>query len=326
MLLENPVSQNFAVEEIESIHRAKTLRSEWSALWERCPNATPFQTPEWQFAWWDAFGSDKKLWLISARDSQTDRLIALLPAMILPKRGKVMFVGAAVSDELDMLAEPEHAASAATTFLSHICHHAHRWTECEFAPLPESSALRAGSDVVAVMPVVDLSQPVPANMRRNLRRYRRRAEKIGSVQFESASERNFDELFQALIDLHCARWNRRNQPGVLCAQATRQFHMQAARALFRRGISRVYTLHIGGRIAAGVYALLSRGQMRSYIGGFDPDLPQLSPGTLAIGYAIEEARREGAKTYNFLRGAETYKRYWGAKDHYLYSRHLSASA
>ena len=46
--------------------------------------------------------------------------------------------------------------------------------------------------------------------------------------------------------------------------------------------------------------------MRSYIGGFDPDLAQLSLGTLAIGYAIEEARREarGRAHIQFLRDAD----------------------
>jgi CelD/BcsL family acetyltransferase involved in cellulose biosynthesis len=173
-----------------------------------------------------------------------------------------------------------------------------------------------------MMPIVDLSEPIPANMRRNLRRYRRRAERIGSVEFETASEESFDELFNALIDLHCARWNQRNQSGVMGEGAVRWFHTQAARALFRRGISRVYALRINGRVVAGVYAFVSRGQVRSYIGGFDPELARLSLGTLTIGYAIQEARREGAHSFNFLRGAESYKHYWGARDHYVYLREL----
>ena len=84
-------------------------------------------------------------------------------------------------------------------------------------------------------------------MRRTVRRYRRRAEKIGELAFESASENNFNELFNALINLHCARWNPLNEPGVLCESTTRRFHMQAARGLLRRGISRVYALRIDGR-------------------------------------------------------------------------------
>src|SRR6516164_9164631 len=96
-------------------------------------------------------------------------------------------------------------------------------------------------------PIVDLSRPSPAN----LRRYRRRAEKIGGLEFESASGKNFNELFDSLIDLHSARWDRRNDPGVLCERKTRRFHTQAAGALYRHRISRIYALRIDGRIVAG---------------------------------------------------------------------------
>jgi CelD/BcsL family acetyltransferase involved in cellulose biosynthesis len=286
--------QNLTIQQIQSIDRAYELRPECTALWERCPKATPFQTPEWQLAWWDAFGANKNLSLLSLRDQATSRLVALFPAVIFPQQRKVMFIGTAVSDELDILAEPESAEAAAIAFLAYI--QKQRPMQCEFAPLPESSPFRTGAKVLDVMPIVDLSRPLPANMRRNLRRSRRRAEKFGNLRFESASEENFDEMFAALIDLHSARWNRRNEPGVLAGDAVRKFQTQAARALFQRGISRLYALRIGGRIVAAVYALLSRGRMCSYIGGFDPELQQLSLGTLTVGYAIEEARREQFST------------------------------
>jgi CelD/BcsL family acetyltransferase involved in cellulose biosynthesis len=324
MLLREPVAQNFAIEEIRSGDDAEALRAEWSALWDRCPNGTPFQTPEWQLAWWNVFGADKELWLLSIRETGTRRLVALLPAMILREQSKVMLAGVAVSDELDILAEPEFTQSAAEIFIDHIRNERRRWSQCELSPLPECSPFRPGARVCDVTPIVDLAEPIPSNMRRNLRRYRRRAEKFGRVEFDSASEQNFDEVFNAVIDLHCARWNRRDQPGVMCEDAVRRFHIPAARALFHRGMSRVYAVRIDGRIVAGVYALISRDQMRSYIGGFDPNLPTLSLGTLAIGHAIDEAKREGARTFNFLRGAERYKGYWGARNHYVYSRQLIA--
>jgi CelD/BcsL family acetyltransferase involved in cellulose biosynthesis len=83
------------------------------------------------------------------------------------------------------------------------------------------------------------------------------------LEFESASEKDFRELFDAVIDLHCARWNERNEPGVMCENSTSRFHTVAARALFQRGIARVYALRTGERVVAGVYALLCRDQMLS---------------------------------------------------------------
>jgi CelD/BcsL family acetyltransferase involved in cellulose biosynthesis len=51
-----------------------------------------------------------------------------------------------------------------------------------------------------------------------------------------------------------------------------------------------------------------------YLSGYDPSLEKLSPGTVIVAYAIEQAVREGAKAFDFLRGAEDYKYAWGAQD------------
>ena len=62
-----------------------------------------------------------------------------------------------------------------------------------------------------------------------------------------------------------------------------------------------------------------------YIGGFDPSRARLSPGTIMIGHAIEEAIGAGARTFDFLRGREAYKYAWGAVDLPLYGRRLQRS-
>jgi CelD/BcsL family acetyltransferase involved in cellulose biosynthesis len=50
------------------------------------------------------------------------------------------------------------------------------------------------------------------------------------------------------------------------------------------------------------------------LSGFDPEFAELSPGTQTVARAIEEAVREGAHEFHFLRGGETYKYAWGAVD------------
>jgi CelD/BcsL family acetyltransferase involved in cellulose biosynthesis len=56
-----------------------------------------------------------------------------------------------------------------------------------------------------------------------------------------------------------------------------------------------------------------------YIGGFDPRWSALSPGTLLLGHAIEQATAEGAAAFDFLRGAEAYKYRWGAIDEPMFA-------
>jgi hypothetical protein len=53
---------------------------------------------------------------------------------------------------------------------------------------------------------------------------------------------------------------------------------------------------------------------------------RLSPGTLLIAHAIEEVIREGAAIFDFLRGQERYKYFWGAGDAWSFVRRLTAPA
>jgi CelD/BcsL family acetyltransferase involved in cellulose biosynthesis len=79
-----------------------------------------------------------------------------------------------------------------------------------------------------------------------------------------------------------------------------QFHRAAASELARRGIVRLHSMRLDGRIIAIVYAWIERGCAYSYLGGFDPALSRFSP------------VNEGARVFDFLRGEESYKATWGA--------------
>jgi CelD/BcsL family acetyltransferase involved in cellulose biosynthesis len=46
----------------------------------------------------------------------------------------------------------------------------------------------------------------------------------------------------------------------------------------------------------------------------------LSPGVLIVGAAVEDAIRRGARVFDFLRGRETYKTWWGTKDRETFRR------
>jgi CelD/BcsL family acetyltransferase involved in cellulose biosynthesis len=77
---------------------------------------------------------------------------------------------------------------------------------------------------------------------------------------------------------------------------------------------RLYRLHIGERVAAVYYGFAWRGRSYAYIGGFDPELPRLSPGAMILHHAISAAIAEESGEFDFLRGGEAYKYAWGAVD------------
>jgi CelD/BcsL family acetyltransferase involved in cellulose biosynthesis len=162
-------------------------------------------------------------------------------------------------------------------------------------------------------------------LRKNIRYYRRAMSRDAAVRVESATEANLDELLDALFALHAARWERRGLPGVLADETTQNFHRDAARRLLRAGALRMYATRRDERIVAVFYGFAHGGTVYYYLSGYDPELEKLSIGTLIVAHAMEEAVRDGATTFDFLRGAEEYKYAWGATDRMNRRRQLFRS-
>jgi CelD/BcsL family acetyltransferase involved in cellulose biosynthesis len=190
------------------------------------------------------------------------------------------------------------------------------------------------SDPCPVLTLPDTAEALALHVSRsllhNLAYYRRRAARSGSVRAELADARSLDEIHAALVRLHGARWSRRGMPGVLADDMVRRWHADAMHGLLDLGVLRLHALRLDGRIIAACYVLQDRKRPGArayyYLGGFDPAYERLSPGTIVIAHAVEEAIREGAATFDFLRGREPYKYLWGAADRPTYRRGLTRAA
>jgi CelD/BcsL family acetyltransferase involved in cellulose biosynthesis len=301
----------------------ETLRDEWLELWRRSPDATPFQSPMWLLPWWRAFGSDE-LSTVIARDAG-GALTALLPLYIARDDDDSlgMFLGTGNSDYLDAVGNGE-AAPLLAEIASLDCQ---MWDLQQLrptsplltAPLPDTLQDQVlEHDRCPILPIAgagdELQNLISAHFRKKLRYYRRALARIAPVTTESATPETLDDLLDALYALHAARWQRRGLPGVLDDDVVQRFHREAARGLLDTGALRLHAIRLGERIVAVFYGFAHAGTVYYYLSGYDPELERLSIGTLIVAHAIEEAVREGATTFDFLRGAEEYKYAWGASD------------
>jgi CelD/BcsL family acetyltransferase involved in cellulose biosynthesis len=134
------------------------------------------------------------------------------------------------------------------------------------------------------------------------------------VVFVKNDAHDIDDALSSLFALHAARWERRGLPGVLADDEVQSFHRDVARRMLGAGALRMYTMRIADRDVAVFYGFAHGETVYYYLGGYDPDLERLSIGTLIVAHAVDEAVRDGAKQFDFLRGAEEYKYAWGAKD------------
>jgi CelD/BcsL family acetyltransferase involved in cellulose biosynthesis len=332
------------VEEIGSTDALEALRGDWQALWAGVPDSTPFQSPDWLIPWWRHIG-EGELMTLALRDG-AGALAALLPAYIYRQADgtRSLFpLGIATTDYLDALVAPERRAAALPELSAALAARARRFDLCEWpqlrpgSPLLEMPAPAGWADEVAeadpcpvlTLPadLADLGAHVPAEQLESLGRRRQRAAKKGAVAFERGEDGTAEEILEAHLRLHAARWEKRGEDGVLAADPVQRAHRESLPGLLRAGTLRLYAMRLDGRIVATVQGFADppgRPDRRVYfyLGGFDPAVERLSPGMLVVGHAIEEAVREGAAAVDFLRGQERHKYLWGARDRPTFRRTL----
>jgi CelD/BcsL family acetyltransferase involved in cellulose biosynthesis len=289
------------------------LRPEWEALWRRTPSSTPFQSPMWLLPWWRQFGVGELHAIVARSESGLD---AIAPLMILRDDDESlgMIAGSGNSDYVDVIAPEELVDEIVAHAASLDCQ---MWDLQQLRP---SSALLSAkvpegwSDMVSdhdVCPILEnLENPGSTHFQKKLRYYRRRLG--GSI--ETATTETLDTLMTALFELHAARWKQKGMPGMLADEGDQRFHREVAREMLSAGALRLYAMRVEDRIAAVFYGFADSTTVYYYLSGYDPELEKLSIGTVIVAHAVEQAARDGATTFDFLRGAEQYKYAWGATD------------
>ncbi len=300
----------------------EAIESEWLDLWRRDPRATPFQSPMWLLPWWRHFGSDE-LRVVTIREA--GRLEALAPLYVVRDEDESLglFVGSGISDYLDALCTGDHGQALIGALQDIDCQLWDLQQLREDSPVLTAKPPEGWSDhseeqdpclVLSIEAAGnELEHLLSTHFRKKLRYYRRSLERTAPICFETVNRENVDAFLDALFALHGARWQRRGMPGMLADDVIRQFHRQVARAMLEAGVLRMFQLRGGDATLAVFYGFAHHHTVYFYLSGYDPDLEKLSPGTVIVAHAIEQAVRAGATTFDFLRGAEEYKYAWGAK-------------
>jgi len=287
------------------------LEPEWWDLWAAAPEATPFQSPAWLLPWWEAFRPGR-LRVVTVR--MAERLVALAPLYLAEDR--LLPLGISLSDYVDLLVAPNQGDAVAEAFARHIGQEP-GWTEWVMPelrdqaaawglPLPPSCHEERHAGAGCAVLALD-RDAVPKLQRRKHRMALNRARRRGEIEFLRAHGGSLPHLLDEFLRLHRLRWNG----GVLADERVATFLRSAVPRLDAAGLLRLYAVRIGGVIAGAYLGFQHRDRVYAWLGGFDPGFAFESPGTLLIGHAIAEARREGAGVLDFLRGDEPYKFAWG---------------
>jgi CelD/BcsL family acetyltransferase involved in cellulose biosynthesis len=331
---------DFSVECVTTLERARELEGDLWQLFARDPCATPFQAPAWWLSWAEQFAPAGALRLLLAR--QGTRCVAAVPLTVAQQGGErvLRWLGHGITDRLDAIVDPDAGEAPFARLVAELEGLWRAVERVELEELPSASpqlplwrALGARLTPGSICPVLaldasgaDLRQRLARSLSRNLSQTERRLANFGKLRWEMAEGARSLDLLEAFIQLHSMRWRARGEPGVLAHPSVQAFHRAAAPSLIERGLLQLEVLYADARPLAATYVLRRR-DAHLYLFGFDSSATRLSLGSLAIWRSIERAARDGLRRYDFLRGQERYKYAFGARDEVaLSARSVQAAA
>ena len=111
------------------------------------------------------------------------------------------------------------------------------------------------------------------------------------------------------------RFESKGEPGVFADPQFESFLRSAVLGFDREGKCEIIIASQNAReIAVQLYFDSAEG-FQLYQSGYDPDAMTLEPGHLLFTAMVRKAISRGDSCFDFLRGNEPYKEYWGAQPH-----------
>jgi CelD/BcsL family acetyltransferase involved in cellulose biosynthesis len=296
---------------------------QWSRFVRSQPDATPFQLPEWLITWWSYFGSGA-LQVFAFRDPE---IVGVLPCFLHDWSGRrqLTLIGSGISDYLDPPFEVAHRPAILSALGQHLSVRSD-WDVCDWQDLAFNTPL-AGlvknlngsvldetpcSEVTLAGDFEEFWQQRPRHLRRNVRRYRQKAEQTGPLEFQVSGSAD-PELLTALAQLHSARWKSHGETGMIEANHSAAFLRHVASQFAAHEILKIFSLRFRGRIAALILAFIYQNKAYGYLTAFDPVHEQFGFGSILLFEAFRHCYAQGIQSWNFLRGDEPYKALWGAQ-------------
>jgi CelD/BcsL family acetyltransferase involved in cellulose biosynthesis len=149
------------------------------------------------------------------------------------------------------------------------------------------------------------------NLRRNVRRHRRRLEEHGLVRLDVHDGPDaLDEVLTEAFRLEASGWKGDARSAIDARPATRRFYRDVARLAGDRGWLLLAALRLDGRAVAVDLCLEHAGLHHVVKTAYDESLASLSPGLLLRHEMIRRAFEHGLTRYELLGGTEPWKLAW----------------
>lgn len=265
------------------------LKGSWDTL-TQIAGSDVFQLHEWQYSWWEVFGENNELHIVTYW--LEDELIAILPFFIQNKtisrfrfsrtlqligshlttaKGGILPVDKAFGGYLDIIVNPDHISSVQNEMADLFRELLQIVDQILLDEIPQRSLLvQFGSDnAISSDWTFDHSKAsscshclidsdwdlylstLSRSTRKNIRRGLRSLYDDHIFEIkQSADIHEFELMFDELVRLHQDRWHRFDQPGIFADPRLRDLYKKTALRLFQSGNADIYWAEKEGKVIA----------------------------------------------------------------------------
>ena len=318
------------VRRISKTEEFQNLKKSWDALLAQNHRQSGFITWEWLFSWWEIYGQEDQLWLITAW--QGEELVGLIPLVHHDENLKgfrfrtLQSLGSPQRDISGILVK-NMEGKILSTMAEYLVEQKDQWDMVVFAYYTQNDpaliALKltfqnagfAGIDKFSEQFYLQLEgdwdsfrATLSKNFRKNLRRATRNAQEKGMVSLKhfKGKEANW-HVFQKIIALN----EYSNFPIIYNSLKEQEFNKNLLKNMQKKAIFDIFLLYIEDRLVAYEYGFTHSQRYESWRAGYDTRYdPKVSSGKLLAQMSIEKSFELGYQEVDFLRGDEPYKLGW----------------
>jgi CelD/BcsL family acetyltransferase involved in cellulose biosynthesis len=306
------------------------LLSEWAELFEADDCATPFQSAAWARAWSRHWSGKAEPWVLVVRDGR--RLTGLLPLWSEHLLGlRVLRAAGDPADYCDLLARP-NARNAVEGAVARELRRRHKeWDVLVLSELPpdsttagavERAGLRTAHQSVISCPGLQLPDTfdayvstLPSRRRTNLRRHLRYLDD-GELQLRVPAVEDLPAAIDRWQALRVRQWHAMGKR-LTRAHATASFRnllLDVVTELVPAGLALVWEFVRDGEVLGSFVNFCDDQTFYQYLGAFEPEAGSFGIGKMATAEGIRSSIAAGRTYYDFTRGDEPYKYWFGAVD------------
>ena len=305
---------------------------EWQDLNNRLVNKHVFSTPEWNKIWWEEFGSDKHLYVLTVID---DGPVALIPLMWddTAEGRRVRFLGGDdLTDYLGpIIPDASHVYDVADALIHYLLEEAPQWDlfDAKCMPVPFGFAdrlletadrhrLEFQVDEQELTAVLGLGgsfdeylDRLTKKQRHELRRKMRRFDdQAPSAAIRTADDSSITSDVLTFVDMHRGSEGLK---GKFFMPERATFFARMAQIFQPMGLLRLDFLEVDERPIAATFSFEYANKFYLYNSAYEHEFRPLSPGLILVARLIERACNQGLEAFDFLRGRERYKFDLGAQ-------------